>query len=192
MKETINLALRLFIITAVAGLLLAFVNSTTAPVIAKQEQEKLQAALGKTYPGAEEFNPVENDKLTEIQGENPNVQQVYQAVIGGNTEGYVFDVLGRGGYGGDIQFVVGVNGESKEIVGYDILKSAETPGLGSQVGEEPFVGTVIGNTMEEPLVAAQDPSADNDIQAISGTTISVNAILDGLNSAVNALPKVSE
>ncbi len=192
MKETVNLALRLFIITAVAGLLLGFVNSTTAPVIAKQEQEKLQQALGKTYPGAEEFNPIEADKLTALQGENPNIQQVYKAGKGGTTEGYVFDVLGRGGYGGDINFVVGVNGETKEIVGYDVLKSSETPGLGTQVAEEPFVGTVVGNTMNEPMVAALDPSGDNDVQAISGTTISVNAILDGLNAAVAALPKVSE
>ncbi|MDO5649912.1 MAG: FMN-binding protein [Gallicola sp.] len=192
MKETVNLALRLFIITAIAGLLLGFVNSTTAPVIAQQEQEKLQQALGKTYPGAEEFNPIEADKLTALQGENPNIQQVYKAGNGGTTEGYVFDVLGRGGYGGDINFVVGVNGETKEIVGYDVLKSAETPGLGSQIAEEPFVGTVVGNTMNEPMVSAQDPSGDNDVQAISGTTISVNAILDGLNAAVAALPKVSE
>lgn len=192
MKETINLAVRLFIITAVAGILLGFVNSTTAPIIAQQEADKLQAALSSTYPDADEFVPVDAGKLNEIQGANPNIQQVYSANKGGETEGYVFDVLGRGGYGGDIQFVVGVNGESKEIVGYDVLKSAETPGLGTQVAEEPFKGTVIGNTMNEPLVAAQDPAADNDVQAISGTTISVNAILDGLNSAVAALPTVSE
>lgn len=192
MKETINLAVRLFIITAVAGLLLAFVNSTTAPVIAQQEADKLQAALSSTYPDAEEFIPIDEGKLTSVQEENPNIQQVYEAKKGGETEGFVFDVLGRGGYGGDIQFVVGVNGESKEIIGYDVLRSAETPGLGTQVSEEPFKGTVIGNTMNEPLVAAQDPSADNDVQAISGTTISVNAILDGLNAAVAALPAVSE
>ena len=192
MKETINLAVRLFIITAVAGLLLAFVNSTTAPVIAQQEADKLQAALSSTYPDAEEFIPIDEGKLTSVQEENPNIQQVYEAKKGGETEGFVFDVLGRGGYGGDIQFVVGVNGESKEIIGYDVLRSAETPGLGTQVSEEPFKGTVIGNTMNEPLVAAQDPSADNDVQAISGTTISVNAILDGLNAAVAALPTVSE
>lgn len=192
MKETINLAVRLFIITAVAGLLLAFVNSTTAPVIAQQEADKLQAALSSTYPDAEEFIPIDEGKLTSVQGENPNIQQVYEAKKGGETQGFVFDVLGRGGYGGDIQFVVGVNGESKEIIGYDVLRSAETPGLGTQVAEEPFVGTVKGNTMEEPLVAAAEPTADNDVQAISGTTISVNAILDGLNAAVAALPTVSE
>ena len=68
MKETLNLAIRLFLITAVAGLLLGSVNSITAPIITAQEVASLQEALKTTYPEAEEFVPLDEGKLTEIQG----------------------------------------------------------------------------------------------------------------------------
>lgn len=184
MKETLNLAIRLFLITAVAGLLLGSVNSITAPIITAQEVASLQEALKTTYPEAEEFVPLDEGKLTEIQGTYPNVTDVFTAKVGGNDDGYVYQVFGRGGYGGDILLVVGVNGESNEILGYDVLQSSETPGLGTQIEEEPFVGSVIGKSVNEPLVSSQTPQAENEIQAIAGTTISVDAVLDGLNSVV--------
>lgn len=192
MRETLNLAIRLFLITAVAGVLLAVVNSSTAPVIKKQQEETFQKALLVVYPGADEFTDVDQAKLAEIQAAHPNINGVYNAVVGGETKGYVFDVNGRGGYSGDIKFVIGVEGGTNTILGYSVLQSGETPGLGSQIAEEPWISSVVGNTMNEEMVYSDNPTADNDVQAIAGTTTSVKAVLDGLNSVVAALPEISK
>lgn len=80
----------------------------------------------------------------------------------------------------------------KSIVGFKVLKHSETPGLGSRVATEEYAKSVIGNKATGHLVRNLHPSADNDIQAITGTTISVKAVLNGLNAAIDALKDIDK
>ena len=85
-----------------------------------------------------------------------------------------------------------VNIENKTIVGFKVLKHSETPGLGSRVTTDEYAKSVVGNKVTEHLVKNLHPDADNDIQAITGTTISVNAVLNGLNAAIDALQELEK
>lgn len=192
MKETVSLAARLFIITAVAALLLAVVNGYTSPIIAERESMEYQEALKVAFEEAEEFERIDEGKLNKIKQENDNIDDISIAKKDGKEIGYVVKVIGTGGYGGDIIFVVGVEKENMSIVGYDILSSKETPGFGSKVGEEPFVSSLMGKKMDKHLDKKDKPEGDYDIQAISGTTYSVNAILNGLNGTVDALQAIGQ
>ena len=82
--------------------------------------------------------------------------------------------------------------EDKSIVGFKVLKHNETPGLGSRVTTAEYAKSVVGNKASEHLVKNLNPSTDNDIQAITGTTISVNAVLNGLNAAIDALAQLEK
>lgn len=192
MKETVSLAARLFIITAVAALLLAVVNGYTSPIIAEREAIEYQEALKVAFEEADEFEEIDEGKLNKIKEENENIDDISIAKKGGEELGYVAKVIGTGGYGGDIIFVVGVEKENMSIVGYDILSSKETPGFGSKVAEEPFVSALMGKKMDKHLDKKDKPEGEYDIQAISGTTYSVNAILNGLNGTVDALQAIGQ
>lgn len=82
--------------------------------------------------------------------------------------------------------------EDKSIVGFKVLKHSETPGLGSRVATAEYAKSVVGNKATEHLVRNLNPTADNDIQAITGTTISVKAVLNGLNAGVDALKDIEK
>ena len=176
MKETIKLTVRLFLITAIAGFVLAFANSFTSPVIKAREKAQYEAALKEVFADADKFETVEEGKLNKSD----------------KTVGYVFKTLGKNGYGGDISMLMAVNIENKTIVGFKVLKHSETPGLGSRVTTDEYAKSVVGNKVTEHLVKNLHPDADNDIQAITGTTISVNAVLNGLNAAIDALQELEK
>ncbi|WP_150263225.1 RnfABCDGE type electron transport complex subunit G [Parvimonas micra] len=192
MKETIKLTVRLFLITAIAGFVLAFANSFTSPVIKAREKAQYEAALKEVFADADKFETVEEGKLNTIKTKIKNIEKIEIAKKSDKTVGYVFKTLGKNGYGGDISMLMAVNIENKTIVGFKVLKHSETPGLGSRVTTDEYAKSVVGNKVTEHLVKNLHPDAANDIQAITGTTISVNAVLNGLNAAIDALQELEK
>lgn len=192
MKETMKLTVRLFLITAIAGLVLAFANSFTSPVIKEREKKQYEQALKEVFADADKFDTLEEAKLKTIKEKIKNIENIEIAKQGDKTAGYVFKTLGKNGYGGDISMLMAIKLEDKSIVGFKVLKHSETPGLGSRVTTEEYAQSVVGNKATEHLVKNLNPSADNDIQAITGTTISVNAVLNGLNAAIDALAEIDK
>ena len=84
-----KLGLRLFAITAVVGLALAFTNSLTAPVVAENQAQELKESLSVVYPA---------DSYEEIDVEKPEtIQNVYKATTA-DGDGYVFQINSPGGY----------------------------------------------------------------------------------------------
>ncbi|WP_300409960.1 FMN-binding protein [Lagierella sp.] len=192
MKKIVTLAAKLFIITAVATACLSIVNGFTAPIVETRAKEQYKMSMEEVFKEADDFKSLEEvdkDKFNKIVEDNENIEDIVIASKGGTEIGYVFKTIGKGGYGGPIKFVVGVDSDSN-IVGYKVLESSETKGFGSQVAEEPFISSVVGKSMAEEMTRADNPSKENEIQAISGTTISVKAILNGLNGAVKALAEL--
>lgn len=192
MKETIKLTVRLFLITAIAGFVLAFANSFTSPVIKAREKAQYEAALKEVFADADKFETVEEGKLNTIKTKIKNIEKIEIVKKSDKTVGYVFKTLGKNGYGGDISMLMAVNIENKTIVGFKVLKHSETPGLGSRVTTDEYAKSVVGNKVTEHLVKNLHPDADNDIQAITGTTISVNAVLNGLNAVIDALQELEK
>lgn len=192
MKETMKLIVRLFLITAIAGFVLAFVNSFTSPIIQECERKQYEMALKEVFKDAEKFDKLQDDKLLPIKEKIKNIENIEVAKQGDKTLGYVFKTLGKNGYGGDISMLMAVKLEDKSIVGFKVLKHSETPGLGSRVATAEYAKSVVGNKATEHLVRNLNPTADNDIQAITGTTISVKAVLNGLNAGVDALKDIEK
>ena len=192
MKETMKLIVRLFLITAIAGFVLAFVNSFTSPIIQERERKQYEMALKEVFKDAEKFDKLQDDKLLPIKEKIKNIENIEVAKQGDKTLEYVFKTLGKNGYGGDISMLMAVKLEDKSIVGFKVLKHSETPGLGSRVATAEYAKSVVGNKATEHLVRNLNPTADNDIQAITGTTISVKAVLNGLNAGVDALKDIEK
>ena len=99
MKETIKLTVRLFLITAIAGFVLAFANSFTSPVIKAREKAQYEAALKEVFADADKFETVEEGKLNTIKTKIKNIEKIEIAKKSDKTVGYVFKTLGKNGYG---------------------------------------------------------------------------------------------
>ena len=101
----------------------------------------------------------------------------------GKPVGYCLNVVARG-YGGPIHMLVGIDREGI-IMGVRILTHSETPGIGARINEvlpgdnrpwflEQFVGKS-GRTV----------ALKKDVDAVTGATISSNAVTSAINSSVN-------
>jgi len=85
------------------------------------------------------------------------------------------------GYGGQIEMIVGIS-TSGEVLGVKVLKQKETPGLGSAITKMSFLQQFIGKSLKDRLAPKED------IDTITGATISTRAVCDGIKQALKAQP----
>lgn len=178
MSKALKLGIKLLIITAVSALVLAFTNSVTEPIIKKADQEKLNESLKLAFPDASDFE--------EVKGSFP--EPIVGAYKADGDKGYVFDIVSKGGYGGDIEFILGVDSDHK-ITGFSPLKHSESAGFGLQMEEDWFKEGVKGVSMDSE-VGASESGSENEIVGISGATLSTTAIVNGINTAREALENI--
>ena len=131
-KDTIAITL----ITLVAGLALGVVQDITADPIAKQEAQAKQDAYKAVFADADSFETVDvdADAMQSYLDENGYAAQSIDETMlakdaSGNELGYAFTVTTSEGYGGDIQFAMGIQDDGT-LNGISILSIGETAGLG--------------------------------------------------------------
>ncbi len=174
-KEIIKTGLILFIITAVAALLLAVVNKITSPVIAKNEWARTQEAMKVVMPDAHSFN--------EIEAELPSgIVQAFDAVDSAGEKIGMCVVSSSNGYGGEIQVLVGINSDAT-VSGVQIMSHSETPGLGANAAKPEFYSQYEGK--RSGVTAVKNNPDENEIQAMSGATITSNAVTEAVSDALN-------
>ena len=100
----------------------------------------------------------------------------------GNELGYVITVTDKEGYGGDITLTVGIKSD-KTVNGISILTINETAGLGMEAKEKSFKKQFEDKKVDR-FVYTKDAVAENEIDVISGATITTNAVTGGVNTAI--------
>ncbi len=180
-KESMGmLALVLFLITFITALLLGFINQVTAPQIAKNKEATRTAAMAQLIPGAE-FELAEVSEVPAPDKNTPAIQNIYEAVVDGETVGYCMEVL-PSGFGGTLTVVVGVNLDGT-IAGAQVTSHAETPGLGAKAQADPtWIPQFAGKPADGSLAVTKD---GGDIVSITGATITSRAVTLAVNTAAN-------
>ena len=189
MKNMIKDALILFAITLVAGVLLGGVYQITKEPIARQEALALENACKEVFADAVSFEEdafdAENVKawLADNGYSAQVIESVYLAKDGsGAVMGAVLTVKTSEGYGGDIRFTMGVRNDGT-LNSISLLTISETPGLGMNA-EEVLVPQFV-NSKGFPFVVTKTQSTDAmEISAISGATITSEAITGGVNAGM--------
>lgn len=160
-------------ICVVAGVLLGLVHQVTAPIAAAQAEAKAQATYAALVPEAASFEELE----TSVEG----CAAALRAVDGsGNAVGYVVVAQSKG-YGGQVPIAVAFSPEG-EVTSITAMQNSETPGLGTRIAEESYIGQYVGKP-----AAALDAA---EVDLISGATISSKAALSAFNIAVQAFEEV--
>lgn len=176
-KESIlKLGIKLLIITAVAGLILGFVFNVTKAPIANQEKSNNESAMRELIVNADKFSK-KDVNLTN------GVLEVNEGKKGNAAVGYTLKMATKG-YGGQIQLMVGISTEGK-LTGIKILSQSETPGLGANATQPSFFEQYKEKPIAKNLeVVKSSVSEDNQIQALTGATITSKAVTTGVNEAI--------
>lgn len=180
MKSIMTIAVKLLIITLIAGAVLGVVYSVTKDPIAEQEIIRADKARFTAFPQAESF-----EELTDNNAEQyDSIKTVHAALDDqGNKIGVTIAMVTKG-YSNGLNLTVGI-GSDGVVKGVVLGSHQETPGLGAKAGQEDFIGQFAGNTIDVPLdVVKTAPSKQSDIEAISGATITSDAFTQAVNTAM--------
>lgn len=176
MREIIKLGLILFIITAVAAVVLGLSNGITSEKIAEVEAAKSEAARKEVLSDAESFEAVE------LSGTSEEIIEAYKGLKGGEVVGFAIKTA-TSGYGGNVEVITGISSDGI-IKAVKVVGHQETPGLGANSTSVEFQGQYSGKKVDNEItVVKTTPSNDNEIQAITGATITSNAVTKGVNLA---------
>ena len=170
-------SLRLVATLGVAGLLagvaIVGIYETTRDTIAANKAQELRAAVVKVVPGTATMKEVVLDAET-------TVYAGYSS--DGRFAGWAVPAEGAG-FQDTIRLLYGYDPRQKRIVGMWILESRETPGLGDKIFKDPvFVGAFTDLAVEPQVVLTKGgASANNEVDAITGATISSRAVVRIIN-----------
>lgn len=194
-------ALALFLITLVSGLALSYIYEITKEPIAEQKQIKSEKANQAVFPEAVSFTEdtklmqlAESTDLTALNAdyEGVTVESVSKAFDQSNKAvGYNITVITTTGYKDPITIVIGYSNEGV-IKGVEITSINETAGLGMLAKEPKFLGQYLGKNVSRFQVTKTGAASEDQIDAISGATITSRAVTNAINTGIGFLKQYAE
>lgn len=170
------MAIVLTVISVVAGAALAYVNELTKGPIAEIQQRNEAQAIKAVLCD-------DNAVITDTVANGDVV--VYVAENGAAVK--TTDPL-NGSFGGGLTIMVGLS-KDFQVLGYTVLLSNETPGLGAKADEwfqKGGKGEIVGKTAGQ-LATTKD---NGEIDAITASTITTRSFLRAVNNAYAEYAKV--
>ena len=169
----------LLAICIIIPLALSLTNKITKDKIAELDEKNSRETMADL---------IEADNFTECEfGENEF--NYYTAVKDGNIIGYIFKTAEKG-YGGDVSVMTAVNtdGTVKSVAILDV--SNETPGLGQNAAKESFYSQYADKKSGISLVKNGAESDKNEVNAVTGATITSTAVNKAVNKALKQFESV--
>ena len=180
MKKSILVpTIALFVICLVATTLLAFANSVTAPIIEELAIKTEMESRKKVLVLAEEFTDESANGVTYALGVDKD----------GNSVGMVFTTTAKS-YGGEILVMTGISMDGK-VTGVELLSINDTAGLGMNATKPEFKDQFIGLINGVKVMKNSSNHNNNEITALTGATITSQAVADAVNAALSDFEKVN-
>lgn len=191
MNKIVKNTLILTVITLVSGIGLGFVYEITKEPIKMSQENSKQTAYKTVIKDAKEFQKYEafDEKeaakiLTEAGLADDSIAEVAVAKdSSGKDMGYVVSTISKEGYGGDIKVSVGIL-QDGTVTGIEILSISETAGLGMKAAEPEFKNQFSDKKVEQFAYTKTSEKGDDKIDALSGATITTNAVTNAVNSSL--------
>ena len=185
-------ALILFAITLVAGACLGGVYEITKDPIAEANQAAKERAFREVLADADSFAMDDysaaldkvNTEVKELDFGNVSVDECATGMDASDAAiGYVVTATSKDGYGGDVTVSVGITTDG-EVKGIEFLTLNETAGLGMNASKPEWKGQFADKKVEQFSVTKSGSTSDEEIDAISGATITSNAVTNAVNTAL--------
>jgi len=171
-KDFLKPVLILSIICFIVAAALAIVNYYTKDVIKDAAYQRAREAMKVIIPEADGFESFDIELLRSETGMPRTVSSVYRTT---NNTGFIFMVMAQGYGVQGIKLICGINPDGK-IIKSEVLQHDETQGLGTPVFEQAHAGQYWGKSKYDI----------EDINVISGATITSNAYKTGIKDAFAA------
>ena len=197
-KEKIGIpkpAIILCVITLIAGVALSGVYALTKDAIEEQKLIAEAESYRAVCPEAEEFSSDETlDEIVKALGESVygtdfGKVHINKAIVGknaaGEVVGYVIRVTTRDGFDGDISMSVGFDLDGT-VLGVEFTEINETAGMGMLCAEPEFKDQFKGTLVDRFILnKAGGSTAPEEIDSVSGASISSGAIVNAVNAAMD-------
>lgn len=187
MKEITHILATLTIIGIIAGGTLSLVNNWAAPRIIINQKAETQRAIFLVHLDGKRYEEIKNTEFEVYRVFDQSDKSIgYSLVFAGN------------GFQGKIKMMIGLTEDLSKITSIEILEQSETPGLGTKILEPPYKDQYKGLTPTPmiKLVKGVAPSSPNEVQAITGATISSRAVVtiayEGINKLKSLVVKTSD
>ena len=183
MKTIIHMIVTLTVIGVIAGGLLFMVSDWANPLIAANQKAETEKAIFLVHPEAKSYE--------EVNVKGMEIYKVFDEQK--NPAGYSLVYEGNG-FQGKIRLMLGLSNDLNKISSIEILEQVETPGLGSRVTEDLFKKQFKGlETLPQVnWVKNEQPDSPNEIQAITGATISSKSVVAIINNAIAQARQLKE
>ncbi len=181
-----NMVIVLTSVSLIAALVLAWVNKITTEPIRQQAINEINNGI-KDVMGTSSLKVTKTDTIAINNDGTENVYVIHNAeTANGKPLGAAIESSVMG-FGGDLKVLVGLSSDFK-VLGYKILQSSETPGLGQKADkwfQKDGKGNVIGRQLsdDKPLSVSKD---GGDVDGITSSTITSRAFLNAVNQAYKA------
>ncbi|MCK5076429.1 MAG: FMN-binding protein [Calditrichia bacterium] len=172
MREILKLVLVLSLICGVSAATLQVVRVNLEPVIEKQNDYYVRGPALERLFDQPASNLLSNKIVFEVGEEQ---YPIFYTIKEGKLTGMAIEAIGKGGYGGDLSLMIGADLEKDVLLGMEIIKHSETPGIGSKIEKESFREQWEKHTVAEQIKLKNDGGK---IQSISGATYSMKAVMN--------------
>lgn len=190
-------------VAMISGLLVVLVYEFTKPIIAENQRLATERAIYKVLPDAKSRLTfvVNQGKLT-LANDKTIGDLIYAGYDKQNKLVGIAINASAQGYQDTIKILYGYNPESGCITGFDVLKSTETPGFGTKITTDlDFLANfkcleakvnVAQSELENRIKTVRHGTKQHnwEVDAISGSTITSNAIGRMLNQSGQAIHPV--
>lgn len=186
-------AFKLLLITLIAGLALSSVYEITKAPIAEQKALKAQKANQAVFEDASSFetdkemmNIVSGIDLATLSGdyEGITIDQINKALdADGNVLGYNITVTTTQSYASSLTLVLGYSKDGV-IKGVEFTTLKETAGLGMKAKDAKFKDQFLNKNVTQFVVTKTGATSDDQIDAISGATITSRAVSNAINAGI--------
>ena len=171
-----------------SGLIIVAAYEATLPRITSYKAQVLKESVFKVLPGVTKLQQLAyRDGLLEVALSTPEEGSLLYAGYDatGRLVGYAIPAEGPG-FQDTIRLLYGYVPKDRKVTGMEILESRETPGLGDKIYKDAdFVANFRSLSIDPEIVVVKKgmTQAPNDIDAITGATISAKAVARIINQA---------
>ena len=180
MNKTAHIVLTLTVIGIIAGGALSRVSNWAAPLIAANKKAETEKAIFQVQPAGKTYQPIKDADFEAYKVFDSNKKLL----------GYALAYEGNG-FQGKVRLMVGLTPDLSKTTDLEILEQTETPGLGSRVTGSWYRNQYknLSTSPKIEWVKGKKPSKPNEIQAITGATISSKSVVAIVNEGISKLKK---
>jgi electron transport complex protein RnfG len=177
MREFLQLAGILTLVSVLSGWALSYTYTITKPIIEVKRYEKKVAAIAEVLPP---FNNQPDKEAVKIPGKQGEAVEFYVGKKDGTPTGVAFRSTPVG-YGGKISLMIGVTPEGK-VYGLRVLEQNETPGLGNKATKDAYLRQFLSKDLTSSRWEVKKRGGDFD--QVTAATISSRAITKGIREGL--------